>query len=164
MQLTHVDEHGKLKMADISGKPATLRVARARAEVVMQPETLRLIASGGVAKGEVLAAARVAGIMAAKQTGFLIPLCHPLLLSHVEVRFRFVQERSALEIETEARTEGATGVEMEALTAAAAAALTVYDMCKAVDKGMVINRLRLIEKTGGKSGRFFREGEEAWEE
>lgn len=164
MKLTHLDEQGKVKMVDITGKPATPREARARVEIIMQPETLRMIAAGEVAKGEVLAAARLAGIMAAKQTGFLIPLCHPLLLKHVSIKFHFDEERSALEIETEVRTEGATGVEMEALTAAAIAALTVYDMCKAVDKGMIINRLRLIEKKGGKSGRFFREEEEAWEE
>jgi len=163
MGLTHLDEQGRVKMVDVSGKPDTLREARARIEVHMLPETLKLIREGGMEKGEVLAAARIAGVMAAKQTSVLIPMCHPLFLSKAEIIFHFKENSSILEIEAGAKTVGATGVEMEAMTAAAVAALTVYDMCKAVDRSMVITNLRLIEKSGGKSGLYRREGEQDWE-
>lgn len=163
MELTHLDEQGRVKMVDVSGKPDTLREARARIEVHMLPETLKLIREGGMEKGEVLAAARIAGVMAAKQTSVLIPMCHPLFLSKAEIIFHFKENSSILEIEAGAKTVGATGVEMEAMTAAAVAALTVYDMCKAVDRSMVITNLRLIEKSGGKSGLYRREGEQDWE-
>lgn len=163
MGLTHLDEQGRVKMVDVSAKPDTLREARARAEVHMLPETLKLIREGGMEKGEVLAAARIAGVMAAKQTSVLIPMCHPLFLSKAEIIFHFKENSSILEIEAGAKTVGATGVEMEAMTAAAVAALTVYDMCKAVDRSMVITNLRLIEKSGGKSGLYRREGEQDWE-
>ncbi|MDH7479380.1 MAG: cyclic pyranopterin monophosphate synthase MoaC [Syntrophomonadaceae bacterium] len=163
MKLTHLDELGRAKMVDVSDKPNTRREARARVEVHMLPQTAALIREGGVVKGDVLAAARIAGIMGAKRTGSLIPLCHPLSLSQVEILFRFQENRSILEIEAQTKTVGPTGVEMEALTAAALAALTVYDMCKAVDRSMIISNLRLVEKSGGKSGLFCREGESTWD-
>lgn len=163
MKLTHLDELGRAKMVDVSDKPNTRREARARVEVHMRPETATLIREGRMVKGEVLAAARIAGIMGAKRTSSLIPLCHPLSLSQVEILFHFQENSSILEIEAQAKTVGPTGVEMEALTAAAVAALTVYDMCKAVDRFMIISNLRLVEKSGGKSGQFRREGELSWE-
>lgn len=128
----------------------------------MQQETLARIAQGQMAKGDVLGVARVAGIMAAKKTGELIPMCHPLLLTSVEVNFRIDKDNSKVEIEALVGTTGKTGVEMEALTAVSAAGLTIYDMCKAVDKGMVIGEVRLVKKTGGKSGEYLREGEAEW--
>jgi len=152
MSLSHVDERGAARMVDVGDKPATKREAVAAGEVWMQPETLALIQSGGAPKGDVLAAARLAGIMAAKRTPDLIPLCHPLPLTAVEVDFSFDEERAVVGIVARARCTGSTGVEMEALTAVGVAALTVYDMCKAVDRGMRIHNLRLIRKSGGKSG------------
>ena len=155
-QLTHFDDQGASRMVDTSLKPETLREARASGLVRMQPATLQLIRDRGHAKGDVLEVARLAGIMAAKRTGDLIPLCHPLPITAAAVDFRFEGD-DLLRIEATVRVFGRTGVEMEALTAVSIAALTVYDMCKAVDKGMTIERIRLEAKTGGKSGPFQRE-------
>lgn len=139
-------------MVDISAKPDTERVALARGRVVMKPSTLRLIGEGGIPKGDVLSVARVAGIMAAKNTPHLIPMCHPLLLTGISVDFSLDPKASAIEITATVKTTGKTGVEMEALTAVTGSALTIYDMCKAVDRGMRIQDLRLVRKSGGKSG------------
>lgn len=152
MALTHVDEQGAARMVDVGGKAVTAREAVAAGEVVMQPETLALIQEGGVPKGDVLAVARVAGIMAAKRTPDLIPLCHPLPITGVTVDFAFDVVRSAVKIVARVRCHGVTGVEMEALTAVSVAGLAIYDMCKAVDRGMRLQNVRLIEKHGGKSG------------
>jgi cyclic pyranopterin phosphate synthase len=160
MELTHLDEEGRVRMVDVGGKPDTERVAVARGEVTMRPETLRLIAEGGVPKGDVLAVAQVAGIMAAKRTPDLIPLCHPLLLTKVAVGFRVDEEASRIEITATVRCRGQTGVEMEALTAVSIAALTIYDMAKAVEKTMRIGNIRLVRKSGGKSGDWGLESEE----
>ncbi|MHB1042665.1 MAG: cyclic pyranopterin monophosphate synthase MoaC [Eubacteriales bacterium] len=154
--LTHLDGRGQARMVEVGGKEISLRLAVARGEVVMRPETLKLILGGEIPKGEVFAVARVAGIMAAKKTADLIPLCHPLALTGVEVRFRPDEAGSRVEIEASARTGGQTGVEMEALTAVTVAALTIYDMCKAVDREMKIGAVRLVHKSGGKSGTFSR--------
>lgn len=151
-ELTHFDEQGRARMVDVGAKEETRRVAIARGEVRMQPETLRLVIEGRAAKGDVLGVARVAGIMAAKKTHELIPLCHPIPLTKVEVDFAPDVERSAVEIEARVETVGRTGVEMEALTAVAVAALTIYDMLKAVDRGMVLGEIRLEHKSGGRSG------------
>ena len=151
---THFDAEGNARMVDVSEKKITERSATARASVFMQAETLQLILSGGVKKGDVLQVARLAGIMAAKRTSDLIPLCHPLGLDAVEVDLACDQERSAVDISATCRLKARTGVEMEALTAASVAALTVYDMCKAVDRGMRITDVRLTHKAGGKSGEF----------
>jgi cyclic pyranopterin phosphate synthase len=150
--LSHIDESSRARMVDISEKGDTAREAVARGTVRMQPETLALIESGGMEKGDVLGVARVAGVMAAKRTHELIPLCHPLLLSDIDVQITPDRNESALLIEATVRTTGKTGVEMEALTAVSVAALTVYDMCKAVDRGMRVDNVRLVRKTGGKSG------------
>jgi cyclic pyranopterin phosphate synthase len=155
-ELTHFDDHGASRMVDTSDKPETLRIARASALVRMAPATLSLIRDRSLAKGAVLEVARLAGIMAAKQTGTLIPLCHPLPLTAVTLDFAFEAD-GLLRIEATARVVGRTGVEMEALTAASVAALTVYDMCKAVDRVMTIERVRLEEKSGGRSGTFRRD-------
>ncbi|MBL8670364.1 MAG: cyclic pyranopterin monophosphate synthase MoaC [Alphaproteobacteria bacterium] len=151
---THFDRTGAAVMVDVSNKEPTARVAVARASVFMRPETLVLVKSGGVKKGDVLAVARLAGIMAAKRTPDLIPLCHPLQLSAVSVDLAIDDGRSAVDIEATCKLSGRTGVEMEALTAATVAALTVYDMCKAVDRGMIISDVRLVHKSGGKSGTY----------
>jgi molybdenum cofactor biosynthesis protein MoaC len=151
---THLDAEGRARMVDVSDKDETDRVAVAGARVVMRRETLERIRSGDVAKGDVLAVARLAGIMAAKRTAELIPLCHPLALTSVKVDLECAPERSAVEITATCRLRGRTGVEMEALTAASVAALTVYDMCKAVDRGMVVTDLRLLRKSGGRSGNW----------
>ena len=153
--LTHFDEHGASRMVDTSAKPETLREARASGLVRMQPATLALIQGRSVAKGDVLEVARLAGIMAAKRTGELIPLCHPLPLTSAAVGFTFESD-SVLGITATVRLFGRTGVEMEALAAVSVAALTVYDMCKAVDRGMSIERIRLEAKSGGKSGDYRR--------
>ena len=150
-RLTHVNPAGEAQMVDVSQKAPTLRVARARARLRMQPGTLAEIFAGTLPKGDVLAVARVAGIQAAKRTSDLIPLCHPLQLTRVTVDFARV-DPDALEIVAECRVTGPTGVEMEALTAAAIAALTVYDMCKAIDRGMVVDAVQLLHKRGGRSG------------
>jgi cyclic pyranopterin phosphate synthase len=155
-ELTHFDEHGASRMVDTSDKPETLRQARASGLVRLAPATLALIRDRSLAKGDVLEVARLAGIMAAKRTGDLIPLCHPLPLTGVQIDFVFEGD-SAVRIEATARVFGRTGVEMEALTAVSVAALTVYDMCKAVDRGMTIERIRLEEKSGGRSGTWARE-------
>lgn len=162
-KLTHMDEQGRARMVDVGAKPETEREAIARGEVQMAPETLELVAGGRVAKGDVLGVARIAGIMAAKRTGDLIPLCHPLPITRAEVDFRLDRGRSVIEIEARVATVGKTGVEMEALTAVNVAALTIYDMAKAADKAMVIQNVRLIRKTGGKSGTYQRPGEAPWE-
>ena len=159
MKLTHLDEEGRLAMVDVGGKSDTERVAIARGEVAMRPETLRLIAEGGMPKGDVLAVAQVAGIMAAKRTPDLIPLCHPLLLSKVDVDLQIDEERSCVEITATVRSRGKTGVEMEALSAVSVAALTVYDMAKAVEKTMRIGNIRLVRKSGGQSGDVLLEDE-----
>ncbi|MEE2682992.1 MAG: cyclic pyranopterin monophosphate synthase MoaC [Actinomycetota bacterium] len=151
---THLDAKGEARMVDVSQKNPTVRKAVARARISMLETTLSLLADGTVAKGDVLAVARVAGIQAAKKTSELIPLCHPLMLNAVQVRFE--RKETYVAIEAEVSTVGTTGVEMEALTACSVAALTIYDMCKSVDKEMVISDLALWEKTGGKSGPFKR--------
>ncbi|HQY72129.1 MAG TPA: cyclic pyranopterin monophosphate synthase MoaC [Aestuariivirga sp.] len=153
-KLTHLDSTGNAHMVDVSDKHVTSRSATARAQVTMLPETLALILGGTAKKGDVLATARIAGIMAAKKTHELIPLCHPLLITKVSVDFVADEKTSSVEVSATVRVEGKTGVEMEALTACSVAALTLYDMCKAVDRGMKITDLRLTEKTGGKSGSF----------
>ena len=149
--LSHIDDGGRARMVDVTAKNDTQRVAVARGRIVMRPETLALIAGGGIAKGNVLTTAQIAGIMAAKRTHELIPMCHPLLLTGIDVTLTPDGE-AAIEISATVRTTGKTGVEMEALTAVSVAALTVYDMCKAVDRGMRIEAVRLVEKHGGKSG------------
>lgn len=159
-ELTHLDAQGNARMVDVGAKAETERVAIARCEVRMQPATLALIQSGGVPKGDVIGVARVAGIMAAKRTGDLIPLCHPLPITSASVDFRFDEGNSRVLIESRVATVSKTGVEMEALTACSVAALTIYDMTKAVEKGMVIGEVRLVKKTGGKSGTYVRPGEE----
>jgi len=151
-KLTHLDESGRARMVDVGGKPDTQRIAVAKGEVVMQPTTLRLIREGGIEKGDVLAVAQVAGVLAAKRTHELIPMCHPLLLTHVSLTFEPDEARSAIEITATVKSTGKTGVEMEALTAVSIAALTIYDMAKAVDRGMRIQNVRLVRKSGGKSG------------
>ncbi len=151
---THINASGEANMVDLSAKQETVREARAEAFVHMAPETLKLIVSGSHHKGDVFATARIAGIQAAKKTWDLIPLCHPLLLTKVEVQLEAIEAENMVRIESVCKLAGKTGVEMEALTAASVAALTIYDMCKAVQKDMVIGQVRLLEKTGGKSGHF----------
>jgi cyclic pyranopterin phosphate synthase len=153
---THFDKEGKARMVDVSDKAETERVATAQGSVIMQPATLALIKDGGVKKGDVLSVARLAGIMGAKKTPDLIPLCHPLALTSVQVDLTLDEARNAVDITATCKLVGKTGVEMEALTAVSVAALTVYDMCKAVDKGMQIVDIRLTHKSGGKSGTFER--------
>ena len=149
-RLSHVDEAGEARMVDVSGKQTTVRIARVGARVWMAPETLRLLKEQALPKGDVLTVAKVAGIMAAKRTSELIPLCHPIALTQVDLTFTVVEEQARIDIECVTRTEDRTGVEMEALVGASVAATTIYDMCKAVDRGMVIGDIRLLEKTGGK--------------
>jgi len=156
--LTHFDDQGASRMVDVGAKPVTSRVARASGRVVMEPATLARIQQRGFAKGDVLEVARLAGIMAAKRTGELIPLCHPLPLDAVTIGFSFPDDRT-IAIEAEVRVTAKTGVEIEALTAVSVVALTIYDMCKAIDRAMVIEQVRLEEKSGGRSGHFVREGE-----
>ncbi|MEE8245663.1 MAG: cyclic pyranopterin monophosphate synthase MoaC [Alphaproteobacteria bacterium] len=153
-ELTHFDDEGKARMVDVSDKEESARVAVAAGTVTMKPETLALIMAGGVAKGDVLGTARLAGIMAAKRTPELIPLCHPLALTSVAVDLACDAERNAVDITATCKITGRTGVEMEALTAVSVAALTIYDMCKAVDRGMRIGDIRLTHKSGGKSGAY----------
>ncbi len=153
-ELTHFDDEGKARMVDVSDKEESERVAVAAGTVTMEPETLALIMEGGVAKGDVLGTARLAGIMAAKRTPELIPLCHPLALTSVAVELACDVERNAVDITATCKITGRTGVEMEALTAVSVAALTIYDMCKAVDRGMRIGDIRLTHKSGGKSGAY----------
>ena len=153
-KLTHLDAMGNAHMVDVSAKDVTTRTASARATVKMLPATLALILEGKARKGDVIATARIAGIMAAKKTHELIPLCHPLMISRVTVDFAPDEAASVIEVTATVKVEGKTGVEMEALTACSVACLTLYDMCKAVDRAMKITDLRLIEKSGGKSGDF----------
>ncbi|HEY5609286.1 MAG TPA: cyclic pyranopterin monophosphate synthase MoaC [Alphaproteobacteria bacterium] len=153
-RLTHLDDEGKAAMVDVSAKPETGRIATAKGSVIVAPETLKLVMAGGVKKGDVLSVARLAGIMGAKKTSELIPLCHPLALDHIAVELTCDPDRNAIDIAATCRTTGRTGVEMEALTALSVAALTIYDMCKAVDRGMRITDIRLTHKSGGKSGTF----------
>jgi len=152
--LSHFDARGNAHMVNVGAKDVTERVAVAKASVIMQAATLKLIKDKKAAKGDVLAVAQLAGIMAAKRTAELIPLCHPLQLSNVEVKLSLDAKRRAVDIEATCKLKGRTGVEMEALTAASVAALTVYDMCKSVDRGMVISEVKLVHKSGGKSGTF----------
>lgn len=151
-KLTHLDAKGQASMVDVTAKAVTEREAVARGQVVMKPETLRLIQAGDHKKGDVLAVARIAGIQAAKKCSELIPLCHPLMLTSIKVEFEILEAESAIQIEARCKLAGQTGVEMEALTAVSVAGLTIYDMCKAVDKGMQISNVQLIAKSGGKSG------------
>ena len=151
--LTHLDAHGHANMVDVTDKALTQREAVAEARVRMRPQTLQMIVQGGHPKGDVFAVARIAGIQAAKKTSDLIPLCHPLLLSSVKVLLQ-AEGEDCVQITASCKLAGQTGVEMEALTAASVAALTLYDMCKAVDRGMVIEQVRLLEKLGGKSGHY----------
>jgi len=151
-RLSHTDDAGRARMVDVTAKGETVRVAVAKGRVAMKPETLRLLLRGEIAKGNVLTTAQVAGVMAAKRTHELIPMCHPLLLTGIDVELAPDEAASAVEITATVRTTGKTGVEMEALTAVAVAALTVYDMCKAVDRGMRLEAVRLVRKSGGKSG------------
>ncbi|ATH13096.1 cyclic pyranopterin monophosphate synthase MoaC [Delftia acidovorans] len=152
--LTHFDAQGQAHMVDVGAKPATHRIAVAEGRITMQPATLAIIQSGSAKKGDVLGIARIASIMAAKKTSDLIPLCHPLALTRVAVDFELLPETSSVRCLATVETVGPTGVEMEALTAVQAALLTVYDMCKAVDKGMVMEGIRVLEKHGGKTGSF----------
>lgn len=155
--LTHFDTYGRARMVDVSAKPETIREAYAKGEIVMAPPTLERIKEGSLAKGDVLGVAQVAAIMAVKETSRLIPMAHPLPISGVEVEFNLQPESNLVEIGVKVRVTGQTGVEMEALTGVSAAALTIYDMCKAVDKGMIIQNIRLLEKKGGRSGHWRRE-------
>lgn len=155
-KLTHLDKKGKARMVDVSEKPTTLREAVAKGSVYMKKETFNLIKKGNVQKGDVLGTARLAGIMAAKRTSEIIPLCHPLNITSVDINFRLDEKKNKIEIESHVKTVGQTGVEIEALTAVSVAALTIYDMCKVVDREMTISEIMLIEKRGGKSGTFKR--------
>ena len=161
-QLTHLDSSGRVRMVDVGEKPVTRREAIARGAVHMASATLDAIVGGTLKKGEALATARIAGIMAAKRTHELIPLCHQIPLEVIEVDFRPDPTNSALQIQSRAVTSGRTGVEMEALVAASAAALTIYDMAKAIDRAMTIDAIRLVRKSGGRSGDFVRDGEPEW--
>lgn len=151
-KLTHLDEDGQVSMVDVGSKADSERFARARGSVRMQPDTLQLIVSGQTKKGDVLTTAKLAGIMAAKRTSDLIPLCHPLLLTHIDVICTPNREAKCIDVEATVRLKGKTGVEMEALTAVTVACLTIYDMAKAIDRQMQIDRVRVVQKTGGKSG------------
>ncbi len=163
-ELTHVDESGRVRMVDVGAKPESERLAVAVGQVVMRPETLRLIAQGEVAKGDVLNTARLAGVMAAKRTAELIPLCHPLPLTHVDVDLTLDETSSRVKIKATVRNRGRTGVEMEALTAVSVAALTVYDMAKAVERTMRIENVRLVEKRGGQRGDYTEQEQRTKEE
>ncbi|ADY57345.1 GTP cyclohydrolase subunit MoaC [Syntrophobotulus glycolicus DSM 8271] len=153
-KLTHFNAEGRAKMVDVGGKAVTSRVAAAEGEVRMEPDVLALVRDRALAKGDVLAAAQIAGIMAAKKASELIPMCHPLLLAGIDLSFSVNERESKIVIRAEVKTCGQTGVEMEALTAVSVAALTVYDMCKAASKNMVIGEIRLLSKSGGKSGEY----------
>jgi len=159
MEMSHLNKQGNAKMVDVTDKENSKRTAKARAIVKMKKETLNRILEGGMKKGDVLAVSQVAGIMAAKKTPELIPMCHPLMLTGIDISFDHDVLLSELSITSTVSLTGNTGVEMEALTAVSVAALTIYDMCKAIDKGMVISEIKLLQKTGGKSGDFWREEE-----
>ncbi len=154
MSLTHTDDQGKASMVDVGDKNITHREARAEGFITMQAETMAMVKDNGMKKGDVLAVARIAGIQAAKQCSQLIPLCHPLMLNFIGVEFQLEESRNRIRIETCCRLSGKTGVEIEALTAASVAALTIYDMCKAVDKEMCIGGIRVLEKSGGRNGHY----------
>ena len=158
MSLTHMNDQGRARMVDVSDKAVTHRIAVAAGSIYMQPETLSLIKEGRVKKGDVLAVAQVAGIMAAKHTPDIIPMCHPLMLTGIDMNFETDDDKHAIHIRASVKTTGHTGVEMDALHAVSAAALTIYDMCKSIDKGMLITDVHLISKSGGKSGDFRWEG------
>jgi len=157
MELSHINEQGYARMVDVSAKEDSIRIARAEAVVRMQPDTLIMIRDGAIKKGDVLAVAQVAGIMGAKKTPSLIPMCHPLLLSGIDLSFVLDEAETRIIINSEVKITGKTGVEMEAITAVTVAALTIYDMCKAVDRWMEITDIRLLEKSGGKSGHLVNE-------
>lgn len=159
MDFTHFNDQGRAKMVDVGEKPPTRRTATAAARVLVNENTFALIRSGGMKKGDVLTVAQVAGVMGAKRTPDLIPMCHPILMDGIDLKLWLDEERRSVEIEAQITCDGRTGVEMEALTAVSTAALTVYDMCKAVQKDMVITDIRLLSKTGGVHGTFFREEE-----
>ena len=159
MDFTHFNEQGRAKMVDVGEKPPTRRTAVAGARVLVSPETFALIRSGGMKKGDVLTVAQIGGIMGAKRTPELIPMCHPVLVDGIDLDLSLDERRCSVEIRASVSCDGRTGVEMEALTAASVAALTVYDMCKAVQKDMVITDIRLLDKTGGVHGDFHREAE-----
>lgn len=159
MEFTHFNDNGKARMVDVGEKEDTKRVAIARGTIKMKKETLCMIKEGNMKKGDVLGVAQVGGIIGAKKTSDIIPMCHNIFITGVDLNFEIDEENSAINIEAEARTTGKTGVEMEALTAVSVAALTIYDMCKAVDKEMTIDNIRLVKKSGGKSGEFVRKGE-----
>lgn len=162
--LTHFNQDGRARMVDVTAKDETVRIAVARGTIKMLPQTLNAIKTGQITKGDVLAVAQVAGIMAVKQTSALVPMCHPLFVTGADLKFHINETDSIILIQATVKTTGKTGVEMEALTAVSVAGLTIYDMCKAIDKDMVIGSIRLVEKTGGKSGRYLREGEIEWSE
>jgi cyclic pyranopterin phosphate synthase len=155
-QLSHLDEQGRARMVDVSEKEVTSRIAVARGVIHMRPETLALILEEKIEKGDVFSVARVAGIMAAKKTSELVPMCHPLNITSVEIELSPQEAPAAVEIEATVRVNGKTGVEMEAMTAVSVTGLTIYDMCKAVDREMSIGEIRLVKKSGGKSGTFIR--------
>ncbi len=156
-ELTHFNQAGEAHMVDVGDKAVSKRIALAEGQILMLDNTLELVKQGNHKKGDVLGIARIAGIMAAKRTADLIPLCHPLALTNVSVDFKILEENSAVECRVQVQTSGQTGVEMEALTAVQVALLTIYDMCKAIDRGMVMTNIRLLEKAGGKSGHWVRE-------
>lgn len=156
-QLTHIDDKGRPRMVDVGNKEDTKRLAVAKGSIYMAPQTLERIKSGGIKKGDVLSVAQIAGIMAAKNTAAAIPMCHNILITGVEMDFIIDEEESAIHIEASATTTGKTGIEMESLHAVSVAALTIYDMCKAIDRGMKISNIRLVRKEGGKSGIFVSE-------
>jgi cyclic pyranopterin phosphate synthase len=160
LKLTHFDKQGRAKMVDVSQKRETLREAIVRGSVFMNRNTFKRIMSGKIEKGEVFSVARVAGIMAAKRTSDIIPMCHPLNLSHIEINFFPFEKESRIDIEAKVKIKARTGVEMEAFAAVAATGLTIYDMCKAIDRGMVISNIHLVKKTGGKSGTYVAKTEE----
>jgi len=155
-KLTHFDREGRARMVDVGSKPVTRRTAVACGRVIMKPATLQRIINKKIEKGDVLGVARVAGIMAAKRTGEFIPMCHTIKIDTVEIHFRTEEQQSVVHIQTTVKSTGKTGVEMEALLATAAAALTIYDMCKFVDRGMVISDIKLLQKSGGQSGTYVR--------
>ena len=162
MEFTHFNDEGRAHMANVGEKHDTQRVAVAVGFIEMQPETLQMILDGKAKKGDVLAVAQVAGIMAAKDTSRIVPMCHNILLTGVDIKYHIFEEKNAIGVEAKVTTIGKTGVEMEALTAVSAACLTIYDMCKAVDRGMIIKQIQLKEKSGGKSGEFRREEQLPW--
>ena len=153
-KLTHFNKEGRARMVDVGKKKDTLRIAIAEGEILMRPSTLKMIKDKEISKGDVLGVAQVAGIMAAKKTSEIIPMCHPLILTNVDLNFTINENENKIIIQSKVKTMGKTGVEMEALTAVAAAGLTIYDMCKAVDRGMTIQDIHLVEKSGGQSGHY----------